>query len=309
MKKLTYEYIKDFIENKGWILISEEYINSKTKLDVQCIKGHQYPVTFHNFQQGNKCPICSKERRAEKQKYIYEYVKNFIENKGTILHSKEYIGCMSKLDVECIKGHHRYSVTFSNFKNNKSRCPICYNERRNENSKHNYEYVKKYIKKEGYKLLSKEYINSYIKLDVECSHGHQYPVTFNNFQRGSRCPYCKKYRNEEECRNIFEKITTYKFLKKRPKWLRNPKTNYSLELDGYCEELKISFEYDGKQHFEKVKFFNKYKRSSLESIQERDQLKDKLCLENGVKLLRIKYDVEDKEELIQDFLNVSDYFP
>ena len=54
--------------------------------------------------------------------------------------------------------------------------------------KHSYEYVKKFIEKEGYKLLSKEYINSYSKLKLRCPKGHEYEVTFKHLKRGVRCP-------------------------------------------------------------------------------------------------------------------------
>ncbi len=228
-KKLTFEFVKNFIENEGVELLSKEYINANEKLNVKCAKGHIYPVTFASFQYGSRCQIC-----FGNQKLTFEFVKGFIENKGS-------------------------------------------------------------------KLLSKEYIGSHYKLNVECPKGHKYPVRFNDFRKGNKCPTCNDYRNENECREIFEKLTGYKFIKMRHNWIRNPKTNYPLELDGYCEELKIAFEHDGDQHHKYNKFFHR-NGNSLEEIQFRDRVKDKLCPENGVKLLRIKYDVENKEKLIRDFL-------
>lgn len=212
--------------------------------------------------------------------------------------SEEYIRFHSKLKMKCDKGH-IFEIRFDSFRCG-HRCRICADESR----KHTYEFVKFFIENEGTKLLSKEYINVYSKLKVECPEGHQYPVTFNSFQNGSRCPYCNDYRNENECREIFEKLTGFRFIKIRPKWLKNPKTNRSLELDGYCEELKMAFEHDGKQHFEESEFFHRKKNCSLEEIQFRDHLKDKLCIENGVKLLRIKYDIEDKEKLINELRGI-----
>jgi len=66
-----------------------------------------------------------------------------------------------------------------------------------------YEYVKDYIESfEGYKLLSTEYINSKINLDIICPKGHKFDITFNSFQKGSRCSICysedrQKYTDEE----------------------------------------------------------------------------------------------------------------
>lgn len=43
---------------------------------------------------------------------------------------------------------------------------------------------------EGYKLLSERYENNREKLEVECPRGHVFDITWNHFQRGSRCPEC-----------------------------------------------------------------------------------------------------------------------
>ena len=39
--KITYDYVKEYVESFGYILISKEYINSRTKLDMICDKGHE----------------------------------------------------------------------------------------------------------------------------------------------------------------------------------------------------------------------------------------------------------------------------
>jgi hypothetical protein len=75
------------------------------------------------------------------------------------------------------------------------------------------------------------------------------------------------------CRKIFEDLTGKKFVKIRPEWLRykNP-----LELDGYCDELKLAFEYNGKQHYQDVWKFR------TQDIKERDAFKKTRCAEMGV---------------------------
>lgn len=68
-------------------------------------------------------------------------------------------------------------------------------------------------------------------------------------------------------------------------WLVNPKTNYKLHLDAYFPDFNLAVEFDGKQHFEEVKYFS----NNLEEIQFRDKVKNRLCKEHGIKLLRIAY--------------------
>jgi hypothetical protein len=54
-----------------------------------------------------------------------------------------------------------------------------------------YEEVKTHIEKEGYRLLSKEYIRGDKHLDIECPKGHVYKASYHSFNSGSRCGRCK----------------------------------------------------------------------------------------------------------------------
>lgn len=186
MNKFTYEEVKMYIENFGYKLLSTEYINSKTKLLVQCDKGHKYEVVFDSFKTGNRCPYCSK-----KHKYTYEEVKEYIEQFNYKLLSDGYINVNEPLLIQCDNKHEPYKTTFHNFKQGK-RCPKCAIISVRDKQKHSYEYVKKYIESFGYELLSDEYINAYVKLLVKCPNpSHKsYNVTFHSFQRGTRCPEC-----------------------------------------------------------------------------------------------------------------------
>jgi TusA-related sulfurtransferase len=40
-EKLTYEHVKAFIENTGYELLSNEYVNSKTKIQIKCNNVHK----------------------------------------------------------------------------------------------------------------------------------------------------------------------------------------------------------------------------------------------------------------------------
>jgi WD40 repeat protein len=53
-----------------------------------------------------------------------------------------------------------------------------------------YEFVKEQFEKEGYKLLSKEYINSWTKLKYICPKGHEHSIKWSDWQQERRCPYC-----------------------------------------------------------------------------------------------------------------------
>jgi hypothetical protein len=56
-----------------------------------------------------------------------------------------------------------------------------------------------------------------------------------------------------------------------------------MHLDGYCKELELAFEHQGRQHYEKSGYF-KYE---YQKIAERDAVKKKLCSENGITLIEV----------------------
>jgi len=53
-----------------------------------------------------------------------------------------------------------------------------------------YSFVKKSFEKEGYTLLSEEYVNAHTKLNYICPNGHKHSITWANWQTCYRCPYC-----------------------------------------------------------------------------------------------------------------------
>ena len=97
---------------------------------------------------------------------------------------------------------------------------------------------------------------------------------------------------EEKCRKIFQELFGSPFRSVRPDWLKNPLTYQNLELDGYNPYVVtplgkgLAFEYDGKQHTEFTPCF----QSCVEDFEYqvlRDSLKDEMCKEEGVLLIRI----------------------
>lgn len=66
--------------------------------------------------------------------------------------------------------------------------------------------------------------------------------------------------------------------------LRNGKYRF----DFYLPSDQICIEYDGKQHFEQTKYFQK-KTTDFYKQQEHDRRKNSYCLANKIKLYRIPY--------------------
>ena len=177
-KKLTYEFVKSKFEEKGYTLLSKEYINNKTKLNCICPKGHTYYTTWDSWKGGHGCPLCSGN-----VKLTYESVKNSFEKAGYTLLSKEYKNVSTKLNYICQNGH-THSITFSDWQRG-YKCPHCHG-----NAKNTFEEVKLSFEAEGYTLFSKTYKNSKTKLKYRCPNGHEHHITWNSWTNGYRCPYC-----------------------------------------------------------------------------------------------------------------------
>lgn len=111
---------KDFyslVESENYKLIGE-YVNARTKIEIQCDKQHKYFVTPNNFKIGFRCPICSGQH-SETAKL--EFIKQ-VEDEGYKLIG-EYANSSTKIELECSK-HHRYFVQPYSFKKG-HRCPHC----------------------------------------------------------------------------------------------------------------------------------------------------------------------------------------
>ena len=218
---------------------------------------------------------------------------NFIKEQYTKVKykflSKKYINCRTKNTVECPEGH-QYDATYSSFQQG-YRCPICCIKIRRKKQKHSYEYIKEQFAEEGYKLLSKEYKNVHTKLLIQCHEGHQYDVTYGNFQQGQRCPVCWKLdsysRSEKECLNVVKQLTNEIIIENDRTQIINPKTNYFLELDMWIPSLKKAIEFNGE-------YYHKHRKYE-------DNQKVKQCKEKDIDLLIIKYQdwINNREEQIE----------
>ena len=132
-------------------------------------------------------------------------------------------------------------------------------------------------------------------ISVLCKNKHIWTTSLDSLSQGHWCTKCR-YKSEAMAIEIMEEIMSYKFIKKRPLWLQK------LELDGYCESLKLAIEYNGIQHSMYSDFFHKNIRN-FESQKARDILKNELCVKHGVTLISVpfQYNMKDRKSMY-DFI-------
>lgn len=106
------------------------------------------------------------------------------------------------------------------------------------------------------------------------------------------------FRNEEKLGFILSKIFTDEYIKKHDRKQIKP-----LELDFYIHRLKIAFEYDGEQHYDR-KVCEEVFKSNFELQRGRDIKKNALCRRKKIKLIRVKYNepltITNIKRLIKD---------
>jgi hypothetical protein len=136
--------------------------------------------------------------------------------------------------------------------------------------------------------FSAEYHGHHEKHLWRCSLGHEWEATVGSVKQGSWCPYCISSRGEQFCREVLEALFLKPFPSSFPPWLTNPKTGRRLQLDGFCAELMLAFEYQGRQHFRLVPRYHK-KGQSLVEAQERDEHKREVCNARDVRLIVIPF--------------------
>ena len=98
-------------------------------------------------------------------------------------------------------------------------------------------------------------------------------------------------KGEKECRRVLEKIFNKPFPNHRPNFMKNEITNSNLELDCYCDELKLAVEYNGIQHYKYIPYFHSNK-DKFRNQQYRDYIKRNLCEKNGITLIEVPYTVK-----------------
>lgn len=200
-----------------------------------------------------------------------------------------YLNNKSHLSFKCQEGHIFSSQPITIKRG--AWCLQCSNKKTNINrSKNNEESFLERIEKLNLKLIGN--LNSTKKESTfECRKGHQFNVLGRYLYRDDYiCPICinntGRYKSEHIIRLYLETAFNQKFIKCNPNWLKMEDSGRNLELDGYCEELNLAYEYQGEQHNSPTAFY----QNRLEQFERRlelDKRKKLLCQKKGVILIEI----------------------
>ena len=279
---------RELVEAKGGELLSTGYVSAKSKLEVRCKRKHVFKISQDNLTAGKGCPECWRIDLSERHKanrWAVEEMREFARrvHRGDCL-ATEPVSVEAKVPWLCELGH-AFMATPAKVLPSRRRpalgkaagktwCPTCNAIRLRVNPARApiaLDEVEVVVKKNRGEIVQVrgEWKGLRTRLRLRCENGHKWDVTGDNLMHAqSWCPECRN-KGERIVREIFRATFRTEFPKLRPEWLEG------LELDGYSENRKLAFEYQGPHHFQD------------DRVKKRDALKRDICAKHGVQLIVI----------------------
>lgn len=169
-------------ERGGWCH-STVYNTAKIKLSWECGAGHHWKATPDSIVRGSWCPVCGKQKSADRRRLNIAEVHKIAQERGGKCLSSEYASSKKKLLWECAHGH-QWEAMLTDIKN-RSWCPFC-----GGNIKLTLDDMRVLAEERGGRCLSERYENNQTRLLWECDKGHQWYAAPNKIKMGTWCPMC-----------------------------------------------------------------------------------------------------------------------
>ncbi len=267
--------------------VSDEVIRKGWKLYLDCADLGKAAASIDMTREAFRARIVRMglyEPRVQRRNYTINDCKawanaNDPNGKGKCL-SKQYLGQNTKHIWKCSNVNHPpFDATAKSIMNG-SWCQLCYNDRRSEAvSQYTTENCHQLAASRKGEFLSKVYHGG--KLIWKCEFGHRFEKSRAKIANLNQwCPWCQKFVGQEFTRFVFESIFGKRFSSATLKSLGI--ADSKIELDGFCEELRLAFEYNGVYHTEDVNH-SLYSPETLKN----DIIKQEACVNNNITLIVI----------------------
>jgi hypothetical protein len=255
---------------------------SRRHFQFRCQAGHEWVADWSQVQKRKSwCGACSRSAASKARAAAHGRLLAVLAAKGGALLSA-FTKTSQQHVFQCGEGH-QWSARATNVLNGHW-CHRC-DRRALQNSPEVFlEEARAVANRRGGLCLSSDYQGAKTKLRFRCGNGHEWDAQYNNVVNSGRwCPYCTK-RSENLVRAFMQCVFGRPFRSESPSWLNTDKGRFT--LDGYSNELKVAFEYQGVQHYQRVEHFHRAgSPKTLERQIERDAVVLELCKANNVRLL------------------------
>ncbi len=193
-KKFTIKQLKERLKdiNPNIEILSEEYINAKTKLKCKClIDSYVWGISWNNLQQGKGCPMCSGNIKLD-----LETVKSRLAeiNPDIQILSDKYINNQTPLTCKCKIDNNEWEVTWNKLQYGGG-CPECFRRKRADMDRLSLKEVRARLKEinPNIEILSKKYTNAHSPLECMCKKDkYRWRATWSNLSKGAGCPECAR---------------------------------------------------------------------------------------------------------------------
>ena len=263
-----------------------------TKMDNKVLLTCKIHGDFETWPRGHihqkvGCPDCSRRNTSLNTEKVIESFSKL--NNGYDYSKFIYTSTTEKSIIICLN-HGEFKQSYNHHFKLGQGCPECGKEKLvlsiNNKILNINEFIKRAKQLHGdlYDYNNTIYVRYNQKLNIVCNNHGIFSQSPNSHLRGEGCPECKNSKGEKSIKeylieNDIKYIYQYKF--------ENCKNKRHLPFDFYLPDLNICIEFDGKQHHEPVKFFGG--EEGFKYITYNDAIKTNYCLENNIRLIRIKY--------------------
>lgn len=179
MKALSAEVVNKRFSSRGFRLVGQ-YVNSMTRVEIECSNGHRWEAIPNSIKSGNGCPHCSGNFPWTNKTINIELEPRGIQIVG------EYKNNFTKVEFECNLGHRWMSKTSHVISG--TGCPTCsFDAQRTSKDE-----INSRLKGRTVQLVG-NYTNMYSKTQFHCICENTWYASPASILRGQGCPKCAKH--------------------------------------------------------------------------------------------------------------------
>ena len=294
----------DSIKPNEFKVIEQFYKNGENHYTLKhLVCGYEFKVKLSNFKRSYNCPKCIGMIFNKTTDYFKEEIKDFLGDDYVLL--SEYKNCHAKVKMLHLVCNKEYEVTPTRILSG-DKCPHC-----SHNKQKNTEIFSKEINEKfnGLYEVKGEYINNKTKVKILCNDCKNIFEAAPNMMlfHNNGCPYCFRFKKSKKVKFINDYLTLNNINFLNEKTFKNCKDKNLLPFDFYLEDYNCLIEFDGIQHFNSGKSFNK-DLDSFNKTHKHDLIKNNYCKDNNINLIRIPYKMKENEikELLSIIINEED---
>lgn len=270
------------------------YVKMKAPVIIVCPRHGDFQVTPSNHCRKNYgCKKCSHGNLT-----LEEFVEKAIEVHGEKYNYSEtdYVSQTTPVIIKCDK--HNWTFTQKPIFHLRGKgCLRCAHDKLAKLDVRGSDwFIEESQKMHGYKYDYKHVVYRRIteKVTIKCPEHGLFEQLAASHLYGNGCRKCAHFSSGEQTIEFLLTDLEYEFVTQ--KTFNDCVDKTKLRYDFYVESLNLLIEYDGKQHFVAVDYFGGEK--ALKGVQRRDAIKNKYAEDNGINLLRIRYDEDICDKLL-----------